>query len=260
MLAIAAPRGPRAALSAALALVLLAAGARTSAAAPEDERERAVRAKKACAAAKVEEGVEILAGLFAETNDLTYVYNQGRCYQQNGIPDKAINRFREYLRRATDITAEDRREVEQFIVELEKQQAAAPPAAVVAGPAAESDAGTKAARLRAIGLGLGAASALAVATGVVLSLKVRSSERNLEQEVTKSQGPYSYETFGAKMRDGARLETFQWVAYAVGAAALAGGTTCYVLGMRGRNERPVAFAGAPALDGRGFAAWMRVRY
>src|SRR5689334_17575967 len=91
------------------ALMLLSAGG-----ARAEEESRQVKAKRACAAGRVEEGVELLAALYAESGDVNYVYNQGRCYQQNGRGDQALNRFREYLRRATNATPEERREVQGF--------------------------------------------------------------------------------------------------------------------------------------------------
>ena len=44
-------------------------------------------------------GVEILADLYLNTNDPNYIYNQGRCFEQNGENEKAILRFQEYQRK-----------------------------------------------------------------------------------------------------------------------------------------------------------------
>jgi hypothetical protein len=260
-----------------IATVLISTG---NAHAAPDPRE--LQAKKACAAGKVDEGVEILADMYAQTGHITYVYNQGRCYQQNGVADKAINRFREYLRRATNITAADRQEVEQFIAELEKQQEErarrdaartappptelTPPPPVVTAPAqppptveatpppSRFDAG----RMRKIGMGLGAAGVLAIGAGVVLSLKVQSFERTLEKDLAR--GDLDNQQLSARMRDGARLETFQWVAYGAGAALIAGGATCYLLGYRASEQSAVAWTVAPPPHGRGLTTSLRVRY
>jgi hypothetical protein len=91
-------------------------------AAPADDDARAGEAKKLCAAGQVTDGVAILAELFARTGDVDYVYNQGRCYQQNNRPDESIARFREYLRRARGLSTQERSEVETFLKELEAER------------------------------------------------------------------------------------------------------------------------------------------
>ena len=37
-------------------------------------------AKKACITGDYRKGIDILGDLFVETNDATYVFNQGRCF------------------------------------------------------------------------------------------------------------------------------------------------------------------------------------
>jgi len=247
-------RQRRAAILAAVAVVLATSG---PASAAQDQRE--VRAKKACAAGRVDEGVELLADLFTETGDLNYVYNQGRCYQQNGVADKAINRFREYLRRSTELAPQDRQEVEQFIAELEKQEERRATEAALRASQASRPSGADSARLKTIGLGLGAVGALAVGTAVVLSLKVRSEEREVEKKF-EMQDKVTTQEVSVWMRDGGRLETFQWVAYGIGAAAFAGGATCYLLGYRGGREKTIAWTWTPDPVRRGLSTSLTVRY
>ena len=80
--------------------------AATSAQAGDREtQERA--AKKACLLGDFKKGTEILADLYLDTNDPTYVYNQGRCLEQNGQNEPAILRFQEYLRKAEKISPAD---------------------------------------------------------------------------------------------------------------------------------------------------------
>jgi hypothetical protein len=210
---------------------------------------REAQAKKACAAGRVDEGVELLAELFTATGDVNYVYNQGRCYQQNGVAEKAINRFREYLRRAPNLPAGDRAEVEGFITELERQRAVAP-----APPPPPDESGP---RLRTVGLVLGGVGAVALGTGIVLSAKVKSAERSLERDLA-NMPEVDQQYYGSKNRAGARLETFQWVAYGLGAAALAGGAACYLLGSRAPQERAVALGVVPTPGG--LATSLLVRY
>jgi len=214
---------------------------------------RAAEAKKACAAGRVDQGVEILAELFAQTGDVNYVYNQGRCYQQNGVHDKAILRFREYLRRSPDLPATERQEVEGFIAEAEQQ--------VQKRQAVQADREEKSgmSTLRKAGLGLGALGLVGIGTGVVLSFKVRSEQESFERDLAaKDEVPNQW--IAQRNRTGARLETFQWMAYGVGAAALAGGVACYLIGARQPREPAVALGWAPPPAGRGLTTTVRVRF
>ena len=123
------------------ALVLLAAELgplRAAAAAERDPRE--TEARKRCLAGDVKTGVSLLAELYVEERNPTYIYNQARCYQQNGRTDEAIDHFREYLRIAHQVTDEDRQKVEGYIRELESSRSAratqpvAPPVIVPPAP------------------------------------------------------------------------------------------------------------------------------
>ena len=49
-------------------------------------------AKKACLSGDTRKGTEILADLFIDTNDANHIFNQGRCYEQNGEKSQAIPR------------------------------------------------------------------------------------------------------------------------------------------------------------------------
>jgi hypothetical protein len=104
----------------------------------KDDREtREKAAKKACLLGHVEKGSEILADLFVETNDPTYVYNQGRCFEQNGKNDQALLRFKEYQRKARGLSSADLDALSKKIEELETatgQHAAPQPTPVAAPP------------------------------------------------------------------------------------------------------------------------------
>jgi len=103
-----------------LAMLLVGSAlARTALAARPDARVTAAR--KACAAGEVERGVQLLAELIAERNDPNAIYNQARCYQSNGQPEPALNRFKEYLRVAPRLSARERRQVERYMRELEQE-------------------------------------------------------------------------------------------------------------------------------------------
>jgi hypothetical protein len=64
-----------------------------------------------------------LAELYVETRDTNFVYNQARCFEQNARPVDAINRFREYLRVAKDITPAVKADVDKHIVDCRAVQA-----------------------------------------------------------------------------------------------------------------------------------------
>lgn len=231
-----------------IAALLVASGAQG---APRSREQREAEARKACAAGRVEAGIEILAELLTEYSHPNYIYNQARCYQQNGRSEQAISRFKEYLRAAQDITADERGRVERFIKELEaevqaaQQQAAPPPppppAESTAAPPGETAAPEVVERppaevkrippppprsrtLRTAAIALGVVSLAGVATGVVSSLQVQS----LEEEV---QGATRLPAIKiTQNQEKARTyETLQWVGYGVGAAALVGAVVCLIL-------------------------------
>jgi tetratricopeptide (TPR) repeat protein len=97
------------------------------------------RAKELFAAGRYLEAVEILARLYAETNDPVFLRNIGRCYQRLPDPDKAIASFEEYLLRGGQIIDQaEREEVRGFIrdmQDLKKRNAAENAAVGAATPA-----------------------------------------------------------------------------------------------------------------------------
>jgi hypothetical protein len=117
-----------------------------TAAASEASRERA--AKKACLAGEVAKGVAILADLYVKTEDPVFIFNQARCFEQNGRYQDAIIRFREFLQKhqdaghASDPGAEKHIAKCQALLDSQRQQekpapstAPAPTAAPSSGPA-----------------------------------------------------------------------------------------------------------------------------
>jgi tetratricopeptide (TPR) repeat protein len=94
---------------------LLVAQSASAAKPPSKERQ----AKRACLSGDYAKGVGILADLFLETNDPTYLYNQGRCYEQNVRYVEAAERFKEYLRKAPNLAAGDKAEVDKHIADCE---------------------------------------------------------------------------------------------------------------------------------------------
>jgi len=134
-------------LSVGLFMVCLAGPAFADKPLSKAAKERAAKekaAKKACAKGDFAKGVDLLADLYVDTNDLMWVYNQGRCYQQNNRWEQAISRFREYLRKAKDLSDGDTAEVERQIGDCETSlskatQMASPPAPATGSPPTQAE-------------------------------------------------------------------------------------------------------------------------
>jgi hypothetical protein len=97
-----------------------------------ESKERAAR--KACLLGDVAKGSEILADLYLDTKDPTHIYNQGRCFEQNGQNEPAILRFREYLRQAPHLPADDVAKVEKKIAELQEKDKSRTPGPLATPP------------------------------------------------------------------------------------------------------------------------------
>lgn len=239
----------------------------------QDPRE--IEARKDCLTGKYEAGTALLAELFAETGNPNFVYNQARCFEQNAKPDEAIQRFREYLRIAGTLSADEKAAVDGHIAECramkaeqEQQRAAAPvepavPSPVVVpqsgpwsepgGPLPAADTATSMDRtvavsaegsgavLRRWGIVTGSIGVAAVGSGVVFSLLTRSTQQQVESDA----GNRFFDP--NKDARGRLYETLQWVGYGVGAAAIAAGGIMYFFG-RGVSQhdsvQPVALVPA----------------
>jgi len=194
----------------------------------EDPRPKAALA--ACASGDAQKGANILAELYVETREAAFVFNQGRCFQQNGDLSRARERFAEYLRVGVSEPAEDRQRAETFIKEidarLEQQRAAQ---VVQQTPAAQPDDGARQRTYRTMGFVLAGLGVAAVATGVYLGIQVKSTEHQIEQQFVPD--PYGADPVQVSKLEskGTRFETWQFVSYGVGVAALAGAATTFAL-------------------------------
>ncbi|HJX63952.1 MAG TPA: hypothetical protein VJ860_08355 [Polyangia bacterium] len=124
-----------------LANVVFLLAASSAWAGDRETNERAAR--KACLLGDYKKGTEILADLYLDTNEATYLYNQGRCLEQNGQNESAVLRFQEYLRKAQKLSSADADEVRKRINDLQaaiehrgKPEPAEPVAAATPAPAA----------------------------------------------------------------------------------------------------------------------------
>ncbi len=213
------------------------AGGKTS----KEARERAAR--KACLTGDPAAGVAILTDLYLDTKDPTHLFNQGRCFEQNRRYEDAIGRFREYLEKAKNLSAQDTADTHRHIANCESYLRQAPVEKAVQpeapGLAAEKtpvqerkpmqtvevsappSSGRPGGGLRTAGAVIGAVGVAGVVAGLILNLEVNSMSSDLEANWNsgKNSTRQTYKTAG-------------WAAYGAGAACVVGGAVLYYLGWR----------------------------
>ncbi len=207
-----------------------------------------------------QKGADVLTDLYVQTDDINYVYNQARCYQQKNRLAQAASRFREFLRKAKDLSESDRTETERQIAECEHLLAKTTPPPVAPAPpvpVAQTDTpspapepaipgitstpapapadGSRGKSLRVTGIVLAAVGVAAIGTGVGLAVKANglsTRDYSLSRENERSS-----------------LKTWGLVSYGVGAAAIATGAVLYMVGWPGEQSSKVALLPAVAQDG-----------
>jgi hypothetical protein len=237
-------------------------------------------AKKACLNGLPAKGVEILTDLYLETNDLTYIFNQGRCFEQNRRYEDAVGRFREYLLKGEHLS-EDEKSLAQkhiaacqsFLGDRESSQthpagdnARPPPPPALSQPAvfakaqdvqaepapmveladrppsvaATAQAG---AGLRAAGIVTAAVGVAGLVAGLTLNLKVNSMASELSEVDRYNAGTES------TRKDYA---TLGWIGYGVGATCVVAGVVLYYLGWRngrGASTTTLVPTASPSMAG-----------
>jgi tetratricopeptide (TPR) repeat protein len=259
---------------------LLVSGPVLAASKKSDKQARESAARAACLDGNYAEGVAILSKLFVESKDATYIFNQGRCFEQNRRYEDAISRFQEYLRAGRkSLEANDKAEAEQHINDcrdmLAQERGASPPPSapppLVASPAplvspqptpptpapqpmisesAPKPASTSGgARLRIGGIVVASFGVVAAGVGLAFNLMANSTVNDM------------YNTTDGYTKESSRknYETVAWVGYGVGAACVVTGVILYAIGRRaksshsndvalvpmvGRDHAGAAFAGA----------------
>jgi hypothetical protein len=217
-------------------------------------------AKKACAAGDFRKGVEILADLYVDTNDTTYIFNQGRCYEQSHQWVNAIDRFREYLLKAQNAPASDRTDAEKHLADCKRYQeeeqaknapppppppvatalpspSAAPAAQIATAPIGASSPPQEnaGATMRTTGIVVGGVGLATLGAAIALNVKANQ----LASDASRTQNP-STESSQKSYKTGALI------CYGTGAAALVTGGVLYLLGRRSADEKPAAVALLPS--------------
>ncbi len=218
----------------------------------ESDSAKVARARTACLAGDYAQGVATLAELFVATKDPTFIYNQGRCFEQNRRYEDAIARFQEYLRAGKNLSSDDKADTQKQIEDCRKLLASerADTAATPQPPSqtpTESQArhssfaptvrqnrprthgGSRS--LRVAGISTASVGGAALLSGILFNLKSNSLAQDLKQ------------TDGYSPDKESRRKTYRtlgWVGYGVGAACIAAGTVLYVLGMPSANHSSVA--------------------
>jgi len=217
-------------LSMCLALLLASAGIARADDSSGGEDKRPNTALAACASGDVNKGIAILGELYAETRNPAYVFNQGRCYQKNNKLDEARGAFTEYLRIGTSEPPEDLQRAQGFIKEIDDalaRQRASQPAPIVVAPVQSGEGRTRA--LRTTSIVLAAVGVVAIGVGAFLSYKVKSTNDAINNEFANQPYVTDEARLEQQISDGKSYETWQWVGYGVGVAAMAGALTTFIL-------------------------------
>jgi hypothetical protein len=225
---------------------------------------RVATAKTACAAGDVQQGVRLLAEIYTATNDPIWIFNQGRCYHQNSQFSQALARFKEFLRKSSNGPAEDIKDAQSYIQEIEAElhkNDAKPeaPSGGVGGattisqnkpgnaPSPQEGRG-----LRYTGIGCMVLGGVALASGIAFTLLKQKAESDVENQTKSSTVRYS--DVSGKFSDGKLYANLQWVGYGVGTGALLAGGILYYIGATRAAAPASTTAIAPLFVAHGMGA------
>jgi hypothetical protein len=225
-------------------------------------------ARKACLSGDYGKGVTILSDLFVDTKDPTYIFNQGRCFEQNHKYEDAVSRFEEYLRVPdANLSAADRAVAEKHIADCKdrlpdqssKSQASVPqpfvpptptPAAPPEPPSAPESATLIAAQpepqpeppngslgLRVTGIVAMSAGVAAAAAGLFFNFKANTLSKDMATTVG------NYESRNTERKN---YETMAWIGYGAGAVCVVTGAILYGIGRKTGGDSSTSVALLPA--------------
>jgi hypothetical protein len=233
---------------------------------------RVGEAKTACVGGDLQKGIRLLAELYTASGDPIWLFNQGRCFQQNDQLPQALSRFKEFLRKSQGAPGEDVADARKYIAELDAELQKAQPASkspstpsvepsvavsTTAGPVAPE---TRPGRgLRYAGLGSIIAGGVFLATGVVFSVMVNKTSKDIESQTNQVNG-VDWSAVSGKYSDGSRYKTWQWVFYGVGAAAALAGSALYWMGTTSTEPRVSATHVFPVVVANGAGAGLHMAF
>jgi hypothetical protein len=210
-------------------------------------------ARKACLTGDYSTGIAILSDLFVEKKDPIYVFNQGRCLEQNSQFKEAIARFEEYLRmgETSELKRADRASAEKHIEDcrsrLSKEEAVAPPplpqplpqtfvpptpqpatAPIVGRARSQAEAPSSGKGLLIGGIVTGSIGVVVAGAGLYFNLTANSMVNEMQTKVdgftsSKNSKQKTYKTLG-------------WVGYGVGAACVTTGVILIAIGASGPSS------------------------
>jgi hypothetical protein len=219
-------RKGRGKLLVALIVALSLAGLGRAAQAADDRRE--LEARALFAKGEYAQALDLFAKLFAEKVDPIYLRHIGRCYQQLRQPEKAIDAFREYLRRA-HVKPREREEVEGFIRDMQALQATQPAAPPTEPAPVRADT---------------APSKTAETTPATTSPPVLTTPPAAATPATDGGPSALIATNGAQPAPANDSLTHRWWFWAgIGAVVVGGVATAIVLSSGGGSEKPTCPSG-----------------
>jgi hypothetical protein len=222
-----------------------------------DRQSQEKAARKACLTGDYATGVSILADLFVERKDPIYIFNQGRCLEQNSRYKDAISRFEEFLRmgETSTLNPDDRASGQKHIddckaklpaedkpkaggletlVQPMAQATPLPPAdpttQIVLKPKGEPELAKNGKGLVLVGIATGSVGVASVIAGVFLNLKANSLVDEMETTVD------SYTSDRSSTQK--TYQSLAWVGYGVGAACIVTGAALIAIGAS-RNDSAV---------------------
>jgi hypothetical protein len=232
-------------------------------------------ARKACLNGDFATGVSILSDLFIDTKDPTYIFNQGRCFEQNRRYQDAVARFEEYLR--TDLSPQSRTAGEKHLADCQQKLAqereslspqpapVTPPVpafvpspdptaktesavAAVAESPVKAEPGQRRWGLITGGIVTAAVGVGGVVTGLLFNLKANSMVNDWENK------PGSYSSSNEDKQKTYR--TLTWVGYGAGGALMVTGAILMVIGGSSHTGTSGDVALAPSVGPSQFGAML----
>ena len=213
-------------------------------------------ARKACMTGDYDRGISILADMFIEHRDPVFVFNQGRCLEQNARYKDAVMRFEEYLRLGDTMKLPEgapeiaKKHIEDCKAKLaEESRPAAPPPVVqpvpqplpqvtppppAPSPLVQPEPVNPGNGLLVGGIVTGTVGVAAAVTGVFFGLK----SNNMVDQMQTNRDSYT----SSKHASQQTYKTLAWVGYGVGATCIAGGAVMIAIAAsRSKAESQVAF-------------------